>query len=116
MMFFSWPLFATGRGFRSYCGSGIKRWLAAYPRTLGQSEASLRDSRGRLSLHQNLSRQRIFHIGERIGHYGHGCGVFAEFAGNYFVEGVGGGVMVVEIGSAVLKDAERWGLQHRTWR
>src|SRR5258708_7928164 len=35
-------------------------------------------------------------------------GVFAEFTRDNFVQGVGGGMVVVEIGAAVLHDAEGW--------
>jgi hypothetical protein len=53
-----------------------------------------------------LSWQSLFHVSQSVGQHGHGGGVFAEFGGDYFVEGVGGGVVVVEIGATVLEEAE----------
>jgi len=92
MIFCVRPLFATGKGIPEL----LQFWYeAAVWRHIAGSG---RDSRGRLSLHQNLSWQRISHISQCVGHHGHSCRVFAQFAGNYFVEGVGGGVVVVEIG------------------
>jgi hypothetical protein len=53
-----------------------------------------------------LSWQRFLHVGQGVSHDGHGCGVFAEFGGNYFIERVGGRVVIVEILAAILHQAE----------
>src|SRR5208282_1309805 len=53
-----------------------------------------------------LSRQRLFHIGQGVGQHGHGGGIFAKFTGNDLVERVGGGMVVIEVGSAVLHHAK----------
>src|ERR1700674_1028154 len=52
------------------------------------------------------SWQRLFHIRQGIREDCHGGGVFPEFTGDDLVQGIGGGVVVVEIGAAVLHHAE----------
>src|SRR5271165_1296826 len=53
-----------------------------------------------------LSRQRVLHVGQGVGQHGHGGRIFAEFTGNDLVERVGGGMVVIEVGSTVLHNAK----------
>src|SRR4051794_21735481 len=77
--------------------------------TSGRPTRGSRAWRGLGRTHQVavLSWQRIFHVGQGISHDRHGGCVFAQLCRNDLVERIGGGVMIVEIGATVLKQAER---------
>jgi hypothetical protein len=83
----------------------ILRGIEFYPWALN-ANADVNRHEGPAVAEILLSRQWVLHAGQGISHHRHGGGVLTQLAGNNFVERVRGAVMVIEVGAAVLQDAE----------